>query len=422
MLITRHRLTRLAGFTSVQFAVQVIGFASGIVLVRYMEPAQYGHYTLSISMVGLANVMFDLGLATAVLANGGALHADRGRLGALVGDAWVLQQRLAIVGALLLVPVFAAMFVWQGLAPAEVAVLALLVIGCTAFTVRNAIALSVVRLRGDLALQQWLEVGVNIGKLFMILAATLIFIDARLAVAINLAAAAATFWMLRRYLAVQLGACTRATREHAAALTGFVRRQAPNSLYYCISGQIAIWMVGLFGNADRVGEIGALGRLAVLFTIVGAVVTALVQPYFARAVTRRELVSGFGALNVFFSLLTAGLAVATLTIPGPFLWILGPRYAGLSAELVWMVLAASFSAWSGAVYSVGAARSWVVPATIVIPSGIATLALAAWLLDLSTVAGGFMMNAAVSAMALLVTVGFVTARLRATRQLAETTS
>ena len=57
-----------------------------------------------------------------------------------------------------------------------------------------------------------------------------------------------------------------------------------------------------------------------------------------------------------------------------------------------------------------------------IPSGIATLALAAWLLDLSTVAGGLMMNAAVSAIALLVTVGFVTARLRATRQLAETTS
>jgi hypothetical protein len=70
-LITRRRLLKVGGFASAQLVVQVLGFASGIALVQFMEPTQYGHYTLAVSMVGLASVLLDLGLSTAVLAQGG---------------------------------------------------------------------------------------------------------------------------------------------------------------------------------------------------------------------------------------------------------------------------------------------------------------------------------------------------------------
>lgn len=410
-LLSRTRLHKLARFASAQVLVQVIGFAAGLLLVRCMAQTDYGHYTLAISMVGLAGVVLDLGLATAVLAVGGALPGGSA-IGALVADAFALQRRLIAAGALLLLPAFAAMFVAQGLLPGEVVVLSLLVMVCAGLQVGSQIALAVLRLRGDLVLQQQLEIGTNLGKLVLVATAVLVFIDARIALALNAVAAAAMFVLLRGSLARRLGPPQPACGEHRAALRSFVVRQAPNSLYYCASGQVAVWLVGLFGNADRVAEVGALGRLALLFTLVGAVITALAQPFFARARRQRELRAAFVALNGFFATLTALLVGAALLLPGVLLWILGPRYAGLTGELVWMVLASALAAWSGAVYSLGAARGWVVPSALVIPLGIGTLVLAAALLDMSTVAGSFQLNTASAAMATLLTIAFVAWRLR----------
>lgn len=413
LLFTRHRLAKLGGFASAQLLVQAIGFASGIALVHYLDQLQYGYYTLAVSMVGLAGVLLDLGLSAAVLARGGPLHADRKGLGSLMGDASGLQRQLLLAGVLLLIPVISAMFFKQGLPWREVGVLSLLVLSCAALNVQSAVAMSLVRLRGDISTQQKLDVGIGLGKLLLVMAAASLYLDAQIAVVLNLAAAGVLLWVLRRYLAAHLGDTRASTGEHAPALKAFIRKQAPNSIYYCLVGQIAIWLVGLFGSAERVAEVGALGRLAALFTVIGAVINAMVQPYFARATSAQELVSGFIALNGFFALLTLALLALAIAAPVPLLWILGRRYGNLTEELVWMVLATSLSAWAGALYGVGAARSWVVPSVLMIPLGLATLALAVWTLDVSTVKGSFMMNSAVALTALLLTFGMVALRLRA---------
>ena len=411
-LITRSRMSRLGSYVSAQAVVQVIGFLAGIVLVRHMQQAQYGYYSLAISMIGVANVLLDLGLGTAVLAVGGRAMAGQNHLAGVVSDALSLQRQLALLGSVVLLPIFATMFARQGLAMLNVMALSLLAIACSAFNARNQVALSVVRLQGNLALQQRLEIGVNVGKLVLVLAAALIYIDARVAVAVNLVAAGLMFVFLRIYLTSHVGAHEQVTHEHDGPLRRFVRQQAPNSLYYCVSGQVAIWLVSLHGHTDRVAEVGALGRLALLFTLVGAVVTALVQPYFARATARRDLIAGFLALNGFFGALTVLLTGFAAALPGVVLWILGPRYSALSRELIWMVLSASLAAWSGAVYSVGASRGWVVPSYLILPLGVGTVAIAVWLIDVSTVIGSFMMNTASAAVATVLVMAFVGFKLR----------
>ncbi len=411
-LITRARMTRLARYVSVQVVVQVLGFVAGIVLLRDMDQLQFGYYSLAVSMVGVANVLLDLGLGTAVLAIGGRSMAEPGRLAGLVGDAFSLQRQLAVVSSVLLLPIFAAMFAGQGLATANVIALSLLAFACSAFNVRNQVALSIVRLKGNLPLQQQLEVGVNAGKLLLVLAAALIYLDSRVAVAVNFVAAAAMFVLLRNYLSRHVGTVGKIAHEHDGALRSFIRRQAPNSLYYCASGQIAIWLVGFQGHTNRVAEVGALGRLALVFTLIGSVVAVLVQPYFARTTARRELIVSFLALNGFFAALTAVLTGFAAALPSAMLWILGPRYSTLTKELIWMVLSASLAAWSGAIYSVGAARGWVVPSYLILPLGIGSIAMSVWLIDVSTVIGVFMMNTVSVAVATLLVTSFVAVKLR----------
>ncbi len=400
----------LSGYTAVQVLVQGVAFASGVLLVRVMEQSDYGHYTLAISMVGLANVLLDLGLATAVLAIGGPEHWNRKRLASLLGDAFRVQRTL-LLGLLLLVPIFAFMLHRQGLQPVQVFGLVLLVLACAVFNVHNAILVSVVRLRGDLALQQKLEIGVALGKLLLIIAATAVYLDAQVAVGLNLLAAGALFGMLRSRLTAQLGATARSIGTDVLALKSFIRRQAPNTLYYCFMGQITIWLIGILGNADRLAEIGALGRLAAVFTVIGAVVGAVIQPYFARQSLPRDLVSAFFTLNAFFTALTVALVALAVLAPQALLWILGARYSGLTVEVVWMVLAASLSAWSGAAYAVGASRGWLVSAWVQIPFGLCAIAVSCWAFDVSSVAGCFMLNTSVAAVSLALTLWMVTKHL-----------
>lgn len=411
-LLSLARLRKLAGFTSTQAFVQAVGFLAGVVIVRVMEQEQYGLYTLALTMVGLASVLLDLGLSTAVVSLGGPHHQDRSRLQAVLADARRLQRRLALL-ALLLLPVFVWMLSGTAADATQVASIAALVFACAGVQLANTMALAVVRLRGDLVLQQLLEVGTNLVKLSIVIGATAFMLDAPLALGINLFSATLMGVILWRHLIADIGPAIPASGEYTGRMWHFIRRHAPNAVYYCLSGQLAIWLVGLFGSAERVAEVGALGRLALLFALIGSIMTVIVQPFFARASTRDGLIQAFWTLNLFFALLTSSLVGLAVVAPELMLWILGPKYAGLRVELAWMVLATSLSAWGAAAYSVGAARGWIVPAIVVIPAGALTLLLCALTLDVSSVAGSFKMNASAAAVTALISLGFVLRQLRA---------
>ena len=412
LLLTRRRVRRLAGFASVQVLVQGIGFVAGIVLVRHLEQVDYGHYTLALAMVGMANVLSELGLSTAVLAEGGRLARQPRELGALLADARALQRRLALWVLLPALPLFALMLWQQLMPPWQALLLSTLVLTTSACQVRSALALSMLRLLGQAELQQRLDLAMNLVKLLFLAAAMSLLLDAVVACLINLGAALATLAVLQRQLDARIGLPAAPSGRYAEPLWSFVRRQAPNTVWFCLGSQLALWLIGLFGDAKGVAELGALGRLGALFALIGAVMAALVQPYFAGHHRSAELRSGFVAVNLFFGTLAAALLLLALAVPQALLWILGPRYAGLDIELAWMVAATALAAWGGALYAVGCARGWVLPARWAVSSGmVASVLLVSWV-DVSTAAGGFMLNTGTALTGLVVVGVYVHRELR----------
>jgi hypothetical protein len=411
-LINRGRATRLASFASTQLAVQIIGFASGVVLVRHMEQVQYGYYTLSLSMVSIANILSDLGLATAVMATGGRLVGQRGELAHLVSDANVLHLRLAVLSFGVLIPCFVVLLLRQHAAVWQVTALTLLILVSALLNVRNGVMLSITRLLGHVALQQKLDLAVNVAKFALLMIATWLVLDATVACVVNLAVAVAYLVVLRRHSTASVGALPVASGGHAAALRQHLWKQAPNSVYFVLSSQLAVWLVGTFGNAERVAEVGALGRLGALFTVVGAVSAALVFPYFARQDGPAELTAGFVGVNVFFAAVLVALVSLASVFPGPILWVLGGRYVALHSELVWMIVAATLSAWGGTVYGIGCARGWVLPVSLSMSAGVAATALSAAAVDVSSVLGSFMINTATGLAGTVVAIGYFAWQLR----------
>lgn len=411
-LITRQRLTRLASFASTQLAVQLIGFGSGILIVRYMEQAQYGYYTLALSMVGIAVVLSDLGLATAVMAIGGRFMGQRRVLGALVADAYAQHRRMTWLSFGVLLPCFVALLLRQQAAHWQVAALVVTVVATAVLSVRAGVALQMARLLGHVALQQKLDLGVNLVKLGLLMAATWVVLDATVASLVNLGVAAASFVVLTRHLDAHLDLPAHATRSHTPALRAHLWKQAPNSVYYVLSSQLALWLIGVFGSAERVAEVGALSRLAALFTVIGAVTAALLLPYFARNDGPAELAAGFASVNAFYAALLVALVAFAMAFPVPILWVLGGGYGSLHSELVWMVVAATLSAWGGAIYSIGCARGWVLPIGLTVSTGVLATVVAASSVDVSTVRGSFMINAATGLVSTVVAFGYFSWQLR----------
>lgn len=411
-LVTRHRLARLGSYVSTQLLVQGIGFVAALVVVRHMAQVEYGYYTLALSVAGVAVCLGDLGLSTAVLASGGRLDREPRTLGALVGDAHALQLRMAWLSAAVLVPCCVALLLRQQASHWQALGLTALVVLAAALSVRAGIATSVARLLGHIGLQQKLELGLNIGKLVLLLLAAWLTLDAAVACAVNLAAAAVGVALLHRYLGGQAPQPAKASGLHRAALLRQVMRQAPNSIYFVFSSQAAVWLIGIFGSAERVAEVGALGRLGALFALVGAVSAALVLPYFARRQSRAEIGAGLVFVNAFFAALLAGLLALAFFAPSTLLWLLGASYAGLHTELAWMLAAGTLAAWGGTLYSVGCARGWVTPFWLVAPIGLLATVAAALSVDVATVRGSYIINAATALAGTALALGYLFVQLR----------
>ncbi len=416
-LLTGSRMRRLAGVVSAQLLVQGLGFVAGIVLVRTLAPAEYGYYTMAVALVGVAGVLGELGVANAVMAIGGRLAGQRASLRALVDEAFALQGVLAALTPLVVMPPFVMLLRHQHASLAQALVLTAIGSLCAFVNVRITITQSVARLAGHVAVQQKTDLAMNAARVALLGLAAFVWLDATSASLVNLLAAAGGYLFWRAYLRRQLGASTGARATHARALRGSVLRQAPNCLYYVLNAQLAVWLVGTFGSTEKIADVGALGRLVAGFAVIMSVIATLVMPYFARTQQSERLESGFLALNAFFAALTGVLATAAIMLPAPILWVLGPHYAGLGAELIWMVLSTALVSWSGALYSVACARGWVLPAGLAIACGVATTLAGVQVFDLSTVAGNLQLTTLTAFAALVVNIVHFGTRLLRHRRL-----
>ena len=73
-------------------------------------------------------------------------------------------------------------------------------------------------------------------------------------------------------------------------MVGFIKNQAANAVFFCLQGQITVFLISFFGSrATSVAEVGALGRLAMIFAVMGQLLTNIFVPAFARCQSAAKL-------------------------------------------------------------------------------------------------------------------------------------
>jgi O-antigen/teichoic acid export membrane protein len=376
----------------VQTVVQVLGFVSGILVIRSLSQQEYAYFTIANTMQGTLNLLADIGVSAAVISIGGRIWKEPHRFGQLINTALGLRRRLAGLAILFVVPVLYFLLARNGAAFAYRFVLLGLVVAGLLPQLATGVLSVVPRLRSDISRIQIIDFSTALLRLGG-LAALLWILNAGIAIAVAMLAFFFQYLMLRHYAAsvVDLHAPTNDEDRHT--IVGFIRKLAPNALFYCFQGQITVFLISIFANrATSVAEVGALGRLAMIFAVLSNLLANVFIPAFARCHSLRKLRFLYAA--VVGAVAAFGVAVITLAalFPTQFLVILGNRYTHLHGELLLMVAGAVLNAFAGAIWGLNSAKGWISGSWLYIPSTLATQVVLIPFIDFSSVSDVLFFN------------------------------
>jgi hypothetical protein len=183
-----------------------------------------------------------------------------------------------------------------------------------------------------------------------------------------------------------LGVAGVPSRQKRAAIVQFALPSVPSILYFAMQGPLTILLINFFGRTAGVASVGALGRLGQAFGLLGGTYPVFIEPYFARLPRAKLRSHYFGTVAAATGFSLVIIALARL-FPQVFLWILGPKYAGLRFEVFLAIIAGAMGTVGGLMATINGSRRFVYHWDN-ITRNLSTLALQIifiWKVDLSSV-------------------------------------
>ncbi|MEP7231853.1 MAG: polysaccharide biosynthesis protein [Ginsengibacter sp.] len=390
-LIEWSKLISATGLT--QVVIQLIGLVSGIMVIRLLHPHEYALYTLANTMLGTMIVLADGGIATAVMSQGGKVWTENEKLGAVIVTGLRLRKIFAVIS--LPVSLGALLYLLRHHGASWILCFLIIIsIIPTFFMMLNAGILEISpKLRQDVLQLQKIKVVSNFGRL-AILGLTIFVYP--FAVTALLAASLPQIWA--NYRTKKISSNYADLKQDIDPIIQknilkMVWRLLPEAIYYCLSGQIAIWLISVFGSTDSVAQVGALSRLSIILGFFSILFANLVAPRFARLPNKRKiLLARYLQIQAMLLILCVFIVFIVWLFSSQILWVLGSHYFGLNKELVLMAVSSCLNLLYGAAFLLGTYRSWVINPAVFISVSITTTIAAILLIDTSTLQNIIILN------------------------------
>jgi O-antigen/teichoic acid export membrane protein len=388
-----HRARVVGSFAVVQGVVQMVGFFSGILLVRALSSTEYAYFTIANTMQGTINLLADIGISIGLISIGGRVWHDRNRFGQLINTALAVRRKLGALAILVITPVMYFLLVRNGASSGYTAILIVVILLGLIVQLSLGVLSVVPRLRSDLSRIQAIDLTGAFTRLLLIGGMLYLFMNAGVAVLIGTGVLFLQYLMFRRYVAGVVDLAAPENSDDRREIMRLTKHLAANAVFYCVQGQITIFLIGFFAHkVNSIAEVGALGRLAMIFTVVSNLLTNVFVPAFARCDSRHRLRWLFFAIVGAVTAFSAVIMAAAAWFPNQFLFILGNRYAHLQHELLLMVGAAVLNAIAGTLWGLNASKAWVAGSWLYIPLTLATQVILIPFTDFSSVAGVLTFN------------------------------
>ncbi len=390
-VIQWSKLIGVTGFT--QAIVQLVGLVCGVMVIRFLPTHEYALYTLANTMLGTMIVLADGGIATATMSQGGKVWQDRKKLGAVIVTGLNLRRTFAVISLPISLSVLLYLLRHHGAGWILSILIVISIVPAFFVMLQGGILEISPRLRQDIVKLQKIRVISSLGRLAILGLTMFTFPFAVVALS---AASIPQIWANSRYRSISSRYSDLKQKVDLAVkarILKMVWRLLPEAVYYCISGQIAIWLISILGSTESVAQIGALSRLGIILSFFSILFANLVAPRFARLPSNPKiLLSRYWQIQAGLILLCFGIVWVVWLFSFQILWILGPSYSGLETELVLMTVSSCLGLFYGASFWLGTYRSWVINPVVFIAISVFTTIIAVLIIDTSTLRNIIILN------------------------------
>jgi len=377
----------LSKFISVQLIVQALGAASGIFLVRTLDQTQYAYYTIALTMQTTMSLLADMGISVGLSAIGGKVWQDKYRFGQLINTAMQLRYSLAGISVIVVTPILIWMLIKNGASISYGILILIVVLVGLNFQLTTDILGVVPRLHSQIRRVQNLELFSAVIRLVLLGVAYLTFLDAAVAIGIVSIGLGVQRFILGRWVTDSIETKALINLEDRNFISAKVKALAPNAIFFCIQGQLSIWLISLFGTTENIAEIGALGRIAIIFSIINPIMKTIVSPSFARCQSKGVLRRRYFQIISLFFLFLAAIGILAVLFHRTILGLLGNQYINLKTEFFLLLISASLNSIIQIIAYLNATKAWVQYAWIEIIIRIGLQIILLLVVDISTVKG-----------------------------------
>jgi O-antigen/teichoic acid export membrane protein len=374
----------LLSFFIGQPAVQFLNLITGFLLLRWLDVHEYAMLGIALAFQVTINQLTDVGFSGSIVALAGSRGHDPDVLGAYLRSARYWRTRLQNIT--LLVAAFAfPLFTWNQ--PWSPLTKTLLFSSVALGVFFQGLTMYGAPLLVNRSLRLYYTPQIQSAILRLTLCAflhALGFLHSWVAALIASLAIGFAGFSYRRSSRPFLNEPHDSIPTTNAEVLRYLSPLIPGVAFVALQGQILVGISSIFGSTQNIAEVSALGRIGQLFLILGAFNSVFIEPYIARVSAELLPRRYFQILGVALTI-CAAITFVGFTFPQPLLWLLGKNYAGLQAEIGWVVLSGCLAYLGGVLWSMHAARKWIFwwGTALYIGTMIVTQALCIALMDLS---------------------------------------
>lgn len=390
-----------------QIIVQAIGFASGILIIRFLPVQEYALYTLTNTMLGTMIVLADGGISTGVMAQGAKVWQDKQKLGIVLATGLDLRRKFALISLLIATPVLIYLLSHNGASWLTILLIIISLIPAFFAALSDSLLEIVPKLHQNILPLQKNQVTVGLGRLFLTALTLFIFPWTFIIILISGITRIYGNIKLRKIADVFIDTNQQPDPVIEGEILQLVKRILPGSIYYCISGQITIWLISFFGKTESVAQLGALGRFAILLSLFSGLIGTLVIPRYARLLENKELLlKRFIQIIFLLVIFLCFITGLVYLFSDQLLWVLGKSYSGLKSELVLSIMGGCISLIAGISFSIYTSRGWVVNPIFSILVNLFSIGIGAFLFDMGTLNGVLIFNIFLATIQLFINSGY----------------
>lgn len=354
----RRRLRLLSHFFTGQLLIQGLNFLVGFLLLRWMSVDAFAQYSVGWAFQSTVGSLVDLGFTGSIISLVGSRANDPAVLGRYIRTARYFRIRSFFIVLVVSTAVYPFVVASQ---PWGWQIKVLLYVGIIAGLAAQNLVMYASALLIARELKSYYRAQV-ISALWRQGAYAAMYFLGKLSSwgALWVSAAAVGMYgiLYRRAARPLIQEPLTADPETNREMIRYIAPLMPGVVFAALQSQITVGVITLFGRTQNIAEVGALGRLSQLFTLLAMFNSVVVEPYIAR-IDRAQL------LKRYLQVIGAQLLAATVLIgfaarfPGILLWLIGPKYAHLRAEVPWIAATASIGYLCGGMWTMNSARRWI---------------------------------------------------------------